>query len=61
MDGKRVVSILKAAGWALRRINGSHYILDKDSVTVSVPVHGRKDVKPGTLASIERQTGIKLK
>jgi predicted RNA binding protein YcfA (HicA-like mRNA interferase family) len=61
MNGKQVISRLKAAGWTLKRINGSHHIMDKDSISVSVPVHGNKDVKPGTLASIERQTGIKLK
>ncbi|MFH0344124.1 MAG: hypothetical protein ACHBNF_18835 [Chromatiales bacterium] len=26
-----------------------------------MPVHGRHDLKPGTLASIERQSGVKLK
>lgn len=26
-----------------------------------IPVHGKKDLKPGTLRSIERATGIKLK
>ncbi|MDR0233380.1 MAG: type II toxin-antitoxin system HicA family toxin [Zoogloeaceae bacterium] len=60
MNGKQVVSGLKAAGWVLKRINGSHH-MDNGSISVSVPVHGSKDAKPGTLASIERVTGIKLK
>ena len=28
---------------------------------IVVPVHGKKDLKPGTLRNIERVTGIKLK
>jgi predicted RNA binding protein YcfA (HicA-like mRNA interferase family) len=29
--------------------------------SVTVPVHGVHDLKPGTLASIGRQAGVKLK
>jgi predicted RNA binding protein YcfA (HicA-like mRNA interferase family) len=63
IDGKTVISKLKAAGWRLRRISGSHHVMvSADGARiVPVPVHGHRDLKPGTLASIERQAGIKLK
>lgn len=32
-----------------------------DAARTTVPMHGARDVKAGTLASIERQTGVKLK
>lgn len=61
MNGKQVISKLKEAGFTVVRIEGSHYRLVKDNKKTSVPVHGTKDLKPGTLASIERQSGVKLK
>ncbi len=61
MNGKQVISKLKEAGFTVVRIEGSHYRLAKDGKKTSVPVHGTKDLKPGTLASIERQSGVKLK
>jgi predicted RNA binding protein YcfA (HicA-like mRNA interferase family) len=37
--------------------------MEKDGMprAVPVPVHGSKDLKPGTLAAIQRQSGVKLK
>ncbi|MDR1062666.1 MAG: type II toxin-antitoxin system HicA family toxin [Azoarcus sp.] len=61
MNGKIVISRLKAAGWSLKRISGSHHIMNRDGNIVPVPVHGSRDLTPGTLAAIERQTGLKLK
>lgn len=61
MNGKQVIAKLKAEGWQVLRIEGSHHQLGKDGLRTSVPVHGTKDLKPGTLASIQRQTGVKLK
>ena len=43
------------------RVNGSHYVLSNGQRKVTVPVHGASDVKIGTLKSIERQAGVKLK
>jgi predicted RNA binding protein YcfA (HicA-like mRNA interferase family) len=61
MNGKEVISKLKVNGWQLVRINGSHHIMAKGSSAVPVPVHGMRDVGPGLLAAITRQTGVKLK
>ena len=61
MTGKEVIARLKADGWLLSRINGSHHILTKDGQAVPVPVHGSRDLGVGLLAAIQRQTGVKLK
>ena len=61
MNGKQVLARLKEAGWELIRIEGSHFQMGKDGRRTSVPVHGTKDLKPGTLAGIQRQTGVRLK
>ena len=61
MNGKDIIKKLQAQGWELVRINGSHHVLAKDGKAVPVPVHGTRDVGAGLLASIARQTGVKLK
>ena len=54
-----MVKSLKKLGWILDRIEGSHHIMFKDGVSVSVPVHGAKDLKPGTFDSIKKKAGLK--
>ncbi len=62
MNGKHIIAKLKAAGWNLSHITGSHHIMHKDGSPrdVPVPVHGTKDLGDGLVASIQRQTGVKL-
>jgi predicted RNA binding protein YcfA (HicA-like mRNA interferase family) len=61
MTGREVIAKLKAAGWLLVRVNGSHHVLAKDGKAVPVPVHGSRDLGAGLIAAIQRQTGVKLK
>ena len=63
MNGKQVIAKLKAAGWTLARIEGSHHMMEKIGMRrpVPVPVHGAKDIGAGLLAEIQRQSGVKLK
>ena len=61
MNGKDVIAKLKAAGWSLERINGSHHIFSKDGRAVLVPVHGNRELGGGLMAAIQRQSGVKLK
>ena len=61
MNGSEIVARLKAAGWVLDRISGSHHIMVKDGKAVPVPVHGKRDIGPGLLGAIQRQTGVKLR
>lgn len=61
MNGKEIIKKLKAQGWEIKSINGSHHQMIKDGVKVTVPVHGTQDAKIKTLLSIEKQSGVKLK
>ena len=58
MTAKQVMDILKANGWVLDRIHGSHHIFIKTGYRpVSVPIHGNKDI--GNFAKrILREAGI---
>ena len=49
VSGKRFCSILKAKGWQLKRVNGSHHIYTKAgvSIRISVPVHADRALKSG--------------
>jgi predicted RNA binding protein YcfA (HicA-like mRNA interferase family) len=59
VTGKELVKQLKAHGWAPSRIEGSHHILVRGTRTISVPVHGKKDLKKGTLDALRKQGGLK--
>jgi predicted RNA binding protein YcfA (HicA-like mRNA interferase family) len=61
LSGRRVLRALAAAGFTIDRVVGSHHVLvfpGDPARTVTVPVHGGKDLKPGTLRSIIRQAGL---
>ena len=62
MDSRKIVKILEKDGWYKADQSGSHIQLRHPSKKgrVTVP-HPKKDIPIGTLRSIERQSGIKLK
>ena len=57
-----IIRALKRDGWAEARVKGSHHHFKHPTKPgiVTVP-HPKKDIPVGTLASIERQAGIKLR
>lgn len=60
VNGKQVVAALRRAGFLLEKVNGSHHIL-RDPVSgthVSVPVHGTRDMKAGTVRGVIRDAGL---
>jgi len=61
VNGKQIVKTLEGKGFKVIRTSGSHHILSNGQRKVTVPVHGASDVKIGTLKSIEKQAGVKLK
>lgn len=61
MNGKQIIKRLQKEGWKLDRVNGSHHMMIKDGELVPVPVHGSTDIPIGTLLSIQKSTGVKLK
>jgi predicted RNA binding protein YcfA (HicA-like mRNA interferase family) len=58
MSGKDFVKLLKKNGWILDRIKGSHHIMRKNGINLSVPVHANEDLKPGILISLKKQGGL---
>jgi predicted RNA binding protein YcfA (HicA-like mRNA interferase family) len=62
MSSREIIKKLKADGWILDRVDGSHhqYVHPVKPGTVTVP-HPRKDFPIGTLRSIEKQSGVKLR
>jgi predicted RNA binding protein YcfA (HicA-like mRNA interferase family) len=61
-DSKAIIRAIEADGWKLARVTGSHHHFRHASKPGTVTVaHPKKDVPPGTLKSIERQSGLKLK
>jgi predicted RNA binding protein YcfA (HicA-like mRNA interferase family) len=60
-NGRAVVRALTRAGFVVDRIVGSHHVLaypGDPSRTVVIPVHARRDLKPGTMRAIIRQAGL---
>lgn len=62
MKSGDIISALKADGWAEVATKGSHvqfkHPLKPGRVTVS---HPKRDIPLGTLKSIEKQSGLKLR
>ncbi len=59
MTARKVIRKLQDAGWT-QLCHSKHLILPKDGKICPIPTHGSADIKIGTLASIERMTGVKL-
>ena len=59
MTGKDLLKILEKYGWTLDRVSGSHHIMIKGDKTLSVPVHGGKDLGKGLLNKLMKEGGIK--
>ncbi|MFO0292458.1 MAG: type II toxin-antitoxin system HicA family toxin [Rhodospirillales bacterium] len=62
MDSRDVIAALRRDGWYLVAQKGSHQQFKHPSKPgrVTVP-HPRRDIPPGTLKSVERQAGVKLR
>ena len=54
---KIVIRALERHGFYVHHTSGSHYILKKEKLRVTVPYHN-KHLKPRTLASIIEQAGL---
>jgi predicted RNA binding protein YcfA (HicA-like mRNA interferase family) len=58
MTGKELIKLLEGKGWKPDRIKGSHHIIIKWEKTLSVPVHGKKDLSTGILHKLHKEGGI---
>lgn len=52
-----MVKVLEKHGFIFVRQKGSHRLYRKNDLRVTIPYHN-KDLKPGTLQSIIKQSGI---
>lgn len=61
MTAKELIKLLKKDGWVQKNQEGSHkhFIHPTKKGKVQVPVHGSKDLKPGTLNKILKDAGLK--
>lgn len=57
-SGKDMVRFLAQQGFAVVRIRGSHHFLERGNKRTSVPVHGNRPLKVGTLRSILRDIDL---
>ena len=63
VTGRQAVRALERAGFVVNRIVGSHHMLvhpDDPRRAVTLPVHGARDLKSGTLRGIIRQAGMTI-
>ena len=62
MNSRDIIRAPEADGWRLKRVTGSHHHFAHPSKTGLVTViHPVKDIKLGTLKSIEKQSGVTLR
>jgi predicted RNA binding protein YcfA (HicA-like mRNA interferase family) len=54
ISGKRFCKALEKCGWVLKRTTKSSHF----PATISVPVHGNKDLKKGLQADLMKQAGL---
>jgi predicted RNA binding protein YcfA (HicA-like mRNA interferase family) len=60
VSGRRMCKILEARGWTRQRITGAHHIYQRPGslLSISVPVHGNRDLPAGTQKGIMRDAGL---
>jgi predicted RNA binding protein YcfA (HicA-like mRNA interferase family) len=60
LRGNKVLKAFSKAGWTAVRQKGSHVIMTKENldVTLSVPVHKSKSVKRGTLRDLIKDADL---
>jgi len=62
MDSRRIIQKLEADGWHRVRIRGSHHIFHHPTKPrIVIVAHPKKDIPSGTLRSIEKQSGLRLR
>ncbi|MBI5757108.1 MAG: type II toxin-antitoxin system HicA family toxin [Planctomycetales bacterium] len=60
ISGKRLCGVLEKHGWELQRIRSSHHIYAQpgNPTILTVPVHGNRDLKTGTLHKLLKEAGL---
>ncbi len=58
MRDKDLLKLLQKNGWVVKRVKGSHHVMQKDNKIQIIAVHN-KDVPTGLLNKILKETGLK--
>jgi predicted RNA binding protein YcfA (HicA-like mRNA interferase family) len=60
VSGKDFCRAIEKRGWVRRRVTGSHHIYAQpgNPVILSVPIHGNKSLKKGTLRTLLNNAGM---
>jgi len=60
VSGKRFCKVVEDHGWELQRIRGSHHIYSQpgNPTILTIPVHGNRDLKNGTLRKLLKDAGL---
>ncbi len=60
VNGRETIRALERGGFLVHEVGGSHHALIHPTAgrRVAVPVHGGRDLKPGTLRRIIRDAGL---
>jgi len=57
MTSKEIIKLMKDNGWKVKRIKGSHYIMEKNSDIEIIPYHST-DLKKGLEHAILKRLGL---
>lgn len=58
LSGAQVVRAFEKAGWRTDRQRGSHVVMLRDGMNVSLSVPQHRELAPGTLRSLIRLSGM---
>jgi len=58
MSGRNVVRVFENLGWEVARRKGSHIIMVKEGINVTLSIPNHKEVARGTLRSLIRSAGL---
>lgn len=60
MTFKQVQASLHRAGWRVKNQKGGHvhFVHPRISGKITIPNHGKRDIKPGTLNAIWKHAGL---
>ncbi|MEZ0484297.1 type II toxin-antitoxin system HicA family toxin [Fibrella aquatica] len=61
MKATEVIKLIEKQGWYFVRQRGSHKVFKHHDLSniISIPEHGKDDLKPGLLSSILKTAGVK--
>ena len=58
ISGEQAVRVFQSAGWRVDRQRGSHVVLLKAGMNVSLSVPQHRELAPGTLRALIRASGM---